>query len=83
MQRDSLIKTLTDLKGKRVAFARGSSAHNVMVKALALAGLTLKDIVPTYLAPADDPLRLSLLRPYSRLGSRPAAGDTRPRRPPS
>ena len=50
---DSPIKTLAELRGKRVAFGRGSSAHNVLVKALALAGLSLKDIVPTALAPAD------------------------------
>ena len=53
VQHDSPIETLAELKGKRVAFARGSSAHNVAVTALALAGLGLKDIVPTYLAPAD------------------------------
>lgn len=53
VQHDSPIKTLAELKGKRVAFARGSSAHNITIKALALAGLSLKDIVPTYLAPAD------------------------------
>lgn len=49
----SAIRTLADLKGKRVAFGKGSSAHNVAIKALALGGLTLKDIEPTYLAPAD------------------------------
>jgi sulfonate transport system substrate-binding protein len=53
VQHDSPIKTLAELKGKRVAFGRGSSAHNVTIKALAQAGLSLKDIVPTYLAPAD------------------------------
>lgn len=53
VKQESSIKTLADLKGKRVAFGRGSSAHNVTIKALALAGLSLKDIVPTYLAPAD------------------------------
>jgi sulfonate transport system substrate-binding protein len=53
VQHDSPIKSLAELKGKRVAFARGSSAHNITIKALALAGLSLKDIVPTYLAPAD------------------------------
>jgi sulfonate transport system substrate-binding protein len=49
----SSIRTLADLKGKRVAFGKGSSAHNVAIKALALGGLTLKDVEPTYLAPAD------------------------------
>ncbi len=50
---DSPIKTLADLKGKRVAFGKGSSAQNVAIKALALGGLTLKDVEPTYLSPAD------------------------------
>ena len=50
---NSPIKTLADLKGQRVAFGKGSSAQNVTVKALALAGLTLKDVQPLYLAPAD------------------------------
>ncbi len=49
----STIRTLADLKGKRVAFGKGSSAHNVAIKALALGGLTLNDVTPTYLAPAD------------------------------
>jgi sulfonate transport system substrate-binding protein len=49
----SSVKTLADLKGKRVAFGKGSSAQNVTIKALALAGLTLKDVEPIYLAPAD------------------------------
>ena len=37
--KDSPIKTLADLKGKRVAFAKGSSAHNLLVAALEKAGL--------------------------------------------
>jgi sulfonate transport system substrate-binding protein len=49
----SSVKTLADLKGKRVAFGKGSSAQNVTIKALALVGLTLKDVEPIYLAPAD------------------------------
>jgi sulfonate transport system substrate-binding protein len=52
VQQDSPIQTLAELEGKRFAFARGSCAHNITVKALAWAGLSLKDIVPTYLAPA-------------------------------
>ncbi len=50
---DSTIRTLADLKGKRVAFSKGSSAHNVTIKALAGVGLTIKDIEPVYLSPAD------------------------------
>jgi sulfonate transport system substrate-binding protein len=50
---DSPIKTLADLKGKRVAFGRGSSAHNLLVAALEKAGLAWSDITPAPLAPAD------------------------------
>ena len=50
---DSTIKTLADLKGKRVAFGKGSSAHNLLVAALEKAGLAWSDITPAPLAPAD------------------------------
>ncbi|UWU75964.1 aliphatic sulfonate ABC transporter substrate-binding protein [Bradyrhizobium huanghuaihaiense] len=50
---DSPIKTLADLKGKRVAFGKGSSAHNLLVVALEKAGLSWSDITPAPLAPAD------------------------------
>ncbi|KAB1072964.1 aliphatic sulfonate ABC transporter substrate-binding protein [Methylobacterium planeticum] len=49
----SPIRTLADLKGKRVAFAKGSSAHNLTIAALEKAGLSYRDIVPVILAPAD------------------------------
>ena len=49
----SPIRTLADLKGRRVAFTRGSSAHNVAVKALAQAGLAPADIQQVSLQPAD------------------------------
>ncbi|MFT4266311.1 MAG: sulfonate ABC transporter substrate-binding protein [Xenophilus sp.] len=51
--KNSPIRTVAELKGRKVAFGKGSSAHNVTVKALAQAGLTFDDIVPTYLSPAD------------------------------
>jgi sulfonate transport system substrate-binding protein len=50
---DSPIKTLADLKGKRIAFGKGSSAHNLLVAALEKAGLSWSDITPAPLAPAD------------------------------
>jgi sulfonate transport system substrate-binding protein len=50
---DSPIRTLADLRGKRVAFGKGSSAHNLLVAALEKAGLTWSDITPAPLAPAD------------------------------
>ena len=49
----SPIKTLADLKGKKVGFAKGSSAHNTIIAALEKAGLTYADITPLYLGPAD------------------------------
>jgi sulfonate transport system substrate-binding protein len=50
---DSDIRTLADLKGKRVGFTKGSSAHNVTVIALEKAGLGYGDIAPVYLSPPD------------------------------
>jgi sulfonate transport system substrate-binding protein len=50
---DSPIRTLADLKGKHVAFGKGSSAHNLLVAALEKAGLSWSDIVPTPLTPSD------------------------------
>ncbi len=50
---DGGIDKLADLKGKRIAFTKGSSAHNVVVHALAAGGLTYGDIQPIYLQPAD------------------------------
>lgn len=51
--KDSPLKTLADLKGKRVALQKGSSAHYLLVQAVAKAGLQWRDIQPIYLAPAD------------------------------
>jgi sulfonate transport system substrate-binding protein len=47
------IRNLVDLKGKRVGFTRGSSAHNVVIVALEANGLTYGDITPIYLSPPD------------------------------
>ena len=49
----STLQTLHDLKGRKVAFGRGSSAHNLTLAALEKAGLTYDDIQPIYLGPAD------------------------------
>lgn len=51
--KNSSIKTLADLKGRRVAFGKGSSAQNIAIKALALGGVTIHDVTPSYLSPAD------------------------------
>jgi sulfonate transport system substrate-binding protein len=50
---DGPIRTLADLKGKRIGFTKGSSAHNVVVLALEKAGLQYSDITPVYLSPPD------------------------------
>jgi NitT/TauT family transport system substrate-binding protein/sulfonate transport system substrate-binding protein len=47
------LQTLKDLRGKRIAFARGSSAHNLTVVALEKAGVPYSDVQPVYLTPAD------------------------------
>ncbi|MBA8876720.1 aliphatic sulfonate ABC transporter substrate-binding protein [Phyllobacterium myrsinacearum] len=53
VRKDSPVRTLADLRGKRVAFKRGSSAHNFTVKALRTAGLTVNDIKASDLSPPD------------------------------
>lgn len=53
VQKDSPIQTIEDLKGKKLAYKRGSSAHNFALKVLAKAGLTLSDITEVDLPPAD------------------------------
>ena len=49
----SPLRRLADLKGKRIALQKGSSAHYLLVRALDKAGLAWADIQPVYLAPAD------------------------------
>jgi sulfonate transport system substrate-binding protein len=50
---DSPVRTLTELKGRKVALQKGSSAHYLLVRAVEKAGLQWSDIQPIYLAPAD------------------------------
>jgi sulfonate transport system substrate-binding protein len=49
----SPIRTLADLNGKKVAYARGSSAVPLVVNALNKGGLKLSDITSVYLQPPD------------------------------
>ena len=49
----SPIRSIADLKGRRVGFTKGSSAHNIVVQTLEKAGLTYNDITPVYLTPPD------------------------------
>ncbi|MEH2922002.1 sulfonate ABC transporter substrate-binding protein [Samsonia erythrinae] len=53
VRENSPVKTVADLKGRKVAFQKGSSAHNTLLRALQRDGLTFTDIKPTYLTPAD------------------------------
>jgi sulfonate transport system substrate-binding protein len=53
VQANSPIRTIADLKGKRVGFTKGSSAHNITVQTLEKAGLSYADITPVYLTPPD------------------------------
>ncbi|WCG83187.1 sulfonate ABC transporter substrate-binding protein [Pectobacterium sp. A5351] len=53
VREDSPVKTVADLKGRKVAFQKGSSAHNTLLRALQREGLKFTDIKPTYLTPAD------------------------------
>ncbi len=49
----SAIQKVEDLKGKRIAFGKGSTAHNLTIQALRKHGLDISDIEPVYLTPAD------------------------------
>ncbi|MCK9684822.1 aliphatic sulfonate ABC transporter substrate-binding protein [Scleromatobacter humisilvae] len=50
---DSRIRTLADLKGRRVGFQKGSSAHFLVVRAVQKGGLQWSDITPVTLTPSD------------------------------
>src|SRR5690606_25841550 len=50
---NSAIKNVAELKGHKVAFQKGSSSHNLLLRALQEAGLKFTDIQPVYLTPAD------------------------------
>jgi sulfonate transport system substrate-binding protein len=51
--KDSPIKTIEDLKGKKIALNKGSNVHYLLVKALEKAGLKYQDIETAFLPPAD------------------------------
>ena len=51
--KDSTIKSVADLRGKKVAFNKGSNVHYLLVKALEKAGLKYTDVQPVFLAPSD------------------------------
>jgi sulfonate transport system substrate-binding protein len=53
VQKDSPIKTVADLKGKKVALNKGSNVHYLLVKVLEKHGLQYKDVEVSFLPPAD------------------------------
>jgi sulfonate transport system substrate-binding protein len=53
VRKDSPIKTVAELKGKRVAVTRGTDPHIFLVRALLDAGLSEKDIAPVLLQHPD------------------------------
>jgi sulfonate transport system substrate-binding protein len=51
--KDSPLKSVADLKGRKVALNKGSNVHYLLVKALEKAGVKYSEIEPVFLAPAD------------------------------
>ena len=51
--KDSPIRSVADLKGKRVAYNKGSNVNYFLVKLLEKHGLQFSDVQSVYLAPAD------------------------------
>lgn len=51
--KDSSVREIAGLKGKKIAVAKGSGAHHLLLAALERAGLSMTDIQPVYLAPTD------------------------------
>ncbi|WP_157895113.1 aliphatic sulfonate ABC transporter substrate-binding protein [Verrucomicrobium sp. GAS474] len=51
--KNSTITSVAQLKGKKVAWAQGSSAHFFLAKALQKGGLALADVTPVYLQPPE------------------------------
>jgi sulfonate transport system substrate-binding protein len=49
----SPIRTVQDLRGKRIALNKGSNVHNLLVRVLAANGLSITDVQPVYLKPSD------------------------------
>jgi sulfonate transport system substrate-binding protein len=51
--KDSPIKSVADLKGKKIALNKGSNVHYLLVKALEKAGVAYGDVETVFLPPAD------------------------------
>ncbi|MFZ4380053.1 MAG: sulfonate ABC transporter substrate-binding protein [Polynucleobacter sp.] len=51
--KDSAIKKVGDLRGKKIALNKGSNVHYLLIKVLEKNGLKYSDVQPVFLAPAD------------------------------
>ena len=51
--KNSTLRSLADLKGKKIVLNKGSNVHYLLVKALEKAGVAWRDIQPVYLPPSD------------------------------
>lgn len=51
--KNSPIKSVAELKGKKIALNKGSNVHYLLVKVLEKAGIKYSDVQPEFLAPAD------------------------------
>ena len=49
----SPIRSVADLRGKRIALNKGSNVHNLLVRVLRSGGLSPSDVEPVYLKPSD------------------------------
>ncbi|MET0287543.1 MAG: aliphatic sulfonate ABC transporter substrate-binding protein [Polyangiales bacterium] len=50
---DSPLHSLAQLRGRKIALQKGSSAHYLVARALTKASLRWRDVTPVYLTPAD------------------------------
>jgi sulfonate transport system substrate-binding protein len=50
---NSSIRHASDLRGRRLGFAKGTSAHTMVLRYLEKNGLAIPEIIPVYLPPAD------------------------------
>ncbi|PPS37746.1 ABC transporter substrate-binding protein [Pseudomonas syringae] len=53
VHKNSPVRQLSDLKGKKVAVTKAAGSHYLLIAALKKAGLAFSDIQPAYLSPAD------------------------------
>ena len=53
MPKDSPVRQVADLKGKKIAVGKGSNANYLLVKLIENAGLKFSDVEVAYLPPAD------------------------------